>query len=174
MPAPRVSVMSSPMTDTRPACFPAWTARVLQNRCTGRRTLEGTRSPCSMSDGHDGAVAVIHVAGAAYAHPGGSELFSDVSFRVGTGRHAALVGVNGVGKSTLLRCIAGELRPTDGSISVDGSVAYMPQAIGTDTDAGTTVRELLARFSPPAVRDAATAVAAAEVANDVEPTERTG
>ena len=124
-----------------------------------------------MSLGHHGAMAVIHVAGAAYAHPGGSELFADVSFRVGSGRHAALVGVNGVGKSTLLRCIAGELRPTDGSVSVDGTVAWMPQAIGTDADAGTTVRELLVRFSPRAVRDAATALAGAEAANDAEPTD---
>jgi ATPase subunit of ABC transporter with duplicated ATPase domains len=119
-------------------------------------------------------VAVIHVAGAAYAHPGGSELFADVSFRVGSGRHAVLVGVNGVGKSTLLRCIAGELRPTDGSISTDGAVAWMPQAIGTDDDAGTTVRELLVRFSPPAVREAAIALHRAEAANDEHATEKTG
>jgi ATPase subunit of ABC transporter with duplicated ATPase domains len=119
-------------------------------------------------------VAVIHVAGAAYAHPGGSELFADVSFRVASGRHAALVGVNGVGKSTLLRCIAGGLRPTDGSVSTDGSVAWMPQAIGTDMDASTTVRELLVRFSPAAVRSAATTLADTEAANDAAPTERTG
>jgi ATPase subunit of ABC transporter with duplicated ATPase domains len=119
-------------------------------------------------------VAVIHVAGAAYAHPGGSELFADVTFRVGTGRHAALVGVNGVGKSTLLRCIAGELRPSEGSISVDGRVASMPQAIGADEDRATTVRELLVRFSPPEVAAAAEALARAEAANDEAPSERTG
>ena len=37
--------------------------------------------------------------------------------RVGDGERAALVGANGVGKSTLLRLIAGELRPTAGTIS---------------------------------------------------------
>jgi ATPase subunit of ABC transporter with duplicated ATPase domains len=126
------------------------------------------------SDDHDGAVAVIHVAGAAYAHPGGSELFSDVSFRVATGRHAVLVGVNGVGKSTLLRCIAGELRPSDGSISTDGSVAYMPQAIGTDEDAARTVRDLLVHFSPPAVRDAASALHRAELSNEEHANEQSG
>ncbi|MCU1372549.1 MAG: transporter related protein, partial [Ilumatobacteraceae bacterium] len=60
------------------------------------------------------AMAAINVTGAAYAHPGGSLLFSDVSFRVRSGQHAALVGANGVGKSTLLRCITGELPLDDG------------------------------------------------------------
>src|ERR1700761_182266 len=50
----------------------------------------------------------IAVSGLAYAHPGGDLLFSDVSFRVAPGRHAGLVGTNGVGKSTLLRILAGE------------------------------------------------------------------
>ena len=119
-------------------------------------------------------MAVVHVAGAAYAHPGGSELFADVSFRVGTGGHAALVGINGIGKSTLLRCISGELRPSAGSISTDGTVAFMPQAIGTESDAHTTVRELLVRFAPAAVRDAGAALAAAEAANEVAGDEASG
>lgn len=128
--------------------------------------------------GEDAAMAVIHVAGAACAHPGGDRLFEDVSFRVRSGQHVALVGTNGVGKSTLLRAIAdvdgGRRSVVAGSIHVDAPIALMPQAIGTGADAATTVRELLARFSPAAVRDAATALAAAEAANDAAPTEGTG
>ncbi|HLI58088.1 MAG TPA: ATP-binding cassette domain-containing protein [Solirubrobacteraceae bacterium] len=56
----------------------------------------------------------IAVSGLAYAHPGGDLLFSDVSFRVAPGRHAGLVGTNGVGKSTLLRILAGELEGLEG------------------------------------------------------------
>jgi ATPase subunit of ABC transporter with duplicated ATPase domains len=37
------------------------------------------------------------------------------------------VGKNGIGKSTLLRLIAGELYPSAGSIHVEGSLAYTPQ-----------------------------------------------
>jgi ATPase subunit of ABC transporter with duplicated ATPase domains len=119
-------------------------------------------------------MAVVNVAGASYAHPGGAELFADVSFRVGSGRHVALVGANGVGKSTLLRCVTGELSPTAGSVVVDGSVVLMPQAIGTDDDAGTTVRELLVRFSPKRLRRAAERLVAAEAENDDAPSARTG
>ena len=52
----------------------------------------------------------VAVSNLAYAHPGGDLLFDRVSFRVTPGRHAGLIGTNGVGKSTLLRILAGELR----------------------------------------------------------------
>lgn len=119
-------------------------------------------------------MAVIHVSGAAYAHPGGSPLFEDVSFRVRSGQHAALVGANGVGKSTLLRCVFGELPLLAGAVNADGVLALMPQSIGTGADADTTVRELLVRFAPTQVRDAGLALATAETANEAAPTDRTG
>ena len=119
-------------------------------------------------------MGVVQVSGAAYAHPGGAELFEDVSFKVGDGRHVALVGANGVGKSTLLRCIAGELRPTAGSVRVDATVARMPQAIGVGADAETTVRALLLQCASNRVRRAGEALAAAESANDREHSETSG
>ena len=44
-----------------------------------------------------------------FAHPGGEPLFFDVGFTVAPGEHAAIVGSNGAGKSTVLRILAGEL-----------------------------------------------------------------
>ncbi len=119
-------------------------------------------------------MAVINVSGAAYAHPGGATLFSDVSFKVRSGQHAALVGANGVGKSTLLQCIAGDLPLLEGTVATDAVVAHMPQSIGTGEDAATTVRELLVRFAPSRIRDAGLALAAAEHANATSPTDATG
>jgi ATPase subunit of ABC transporter with duplicated ATPase domains len=116
-------------------------------------------------------VAVVDVNGIAFAHPGSDELFADVSFRVPTGRHVALVGANGVGKSTVLQLIAGTLAPTEGSIAVDGTVRLMPQAIGAEHG---TVRELLAAFSTPRLAVAATRLAAAEAANHEQGTDTTG
>ena len=119
-------------------------------------------------------MAVINVSGAAYAHPGGATLFRDVSFKVRSGQHAALVGANGVGKSTLLRCIEGELPLLEGSVATDAVVAHMPQSIGTGDDASTTVHQLLVRFAPSRIRDAGLALAAAEHANATSPTDATG
>ena len=140
-------------------------------------------------------MAVIDVNGVSYAHPGGSELFHDVSFRVASGRHAALIGPNGAGKTTLLRLVAGPgqprqsgrsderglsgesseppERPTEGSVSVDASVRLMPQAIGTGPGSG-TIRELLGQFGPTRLAEAAATLIAAERANDADPSEATG
>ena len=101
----------------------------------------------------------ITVSDLAYAHPGGEELFSEVSFKVPAGAHAGLVGGNGVGKSTLLRILAGELTALDGAASTGGGAAYMPQDVGLG---GGTVRELLLSVAPPRLRAAGARMLAAE------------
>ncbi|CDR16777.1 ABC-F family ATP-binding cassette domain-containing protein [Streptomyces iranensis] len=62
----------------------------------------------------------------------GTSVFDGLSLGIGRGR-TGLVGTNGSGKSTLLRLIAGRLRPTEGSVTVGGSLAYLPQNITLDT-----------------------------------------
>ena len=52
---------------------------------------------------------------------GGFTAVSKVSFRVGQGEILGLIGPNGSGKSTIFNLIAGALRPTSGSIRLDGS-----------------------------------------------------
>ena len=47
----------------------------------------------------------------------------DVSFSVNKGDALGLIGLNGSGKSTMLKVIAGVLKPTKGSVTVRGSVA---------------------------------------------------
>ncbi|GII84712.1 ABC transporter ATP-binding protein [Sphaerisporangium siamense] len=63
-----------------------------------------------------------------FAWPDDTPVFDGLSFALGSGR-TGLVGPNGSGKSTLLRLIAGDLRPTAGSVSVRGELGYLPQAL---------------------------------------------
>ncbi len=107
-------------------------------------------------------MSVIELTDVSVALPGGWTLFEGVSFRVPDGQHAALIGANGIGKSTLLRIIAGEDRPTAGTIRVDGRVGLMRQFIGSDARP-TTVREFLLAYSDSDVRRAAERLRAAEV-----------
>ncbi|MEU3752868.1 ATP-binding cassette domain-containing protein [Streptomyces olivoreticuli] len=64
--------------------------------------------------------------------PDGTPVLDGLSLSIGRGR-TGLVGANGTGKSTLLRLLAGQLRPTQGSVAVGGSLAYLPQNVTLDT-----------------------------------------
>jgi heme exporter protein A len=50
---------------------------------------------------------------------GGREVFSDLAFAVGAGEALIITGPNGAGKSSLLRLIAGLLRPTAGELVLE-------------------------------------------------------
>ena len=56
-------------------------------------------------------------------------MFADVSARLNRGDHIGLVGPNGVGKTTLLRLLLGELEPTAGGIARSPAlrIGYLPQ-----------------------------------------------
>ncbi|MFE4368318.1 ATP-binding cassette domain-containing protein [Streptomyces sp. NPDC056835] len=64
--------------------------------------------------------------------PDGTTVFDGLSLTIGRGR-TGLVGANGTGKSTLLRLLAGLLRPSQGSVSAGGSLAHLPQNVTLDT-----------------------------------------
>ena len=98
-------------------------------------------------------MAHIAASGLAFAYPDGELLFSDVSFRIPPGGHVGLVGANGVGKSTLVKILAGALAPDEGDASIGGAVGYMAQDVGAADDRR-TVRELLLSLAPRAVRAA--------------------
>lgn len=65
-----------------------------------------------------------------YTHQNKDLLFSDINLTVNNHEKTALIGNNGVGKSTLLKIIAGELQPTYGQIIVETEPYYVPQIFG--------------------------------------------
>lgn len=52
---------------------------------------------------------------------GRMQILHDIDLRVGAGEIVALVGANGAGKTTTLRSICGQIAPSSGTITFDGS-----------------------------------------------------
>ncbi|MGW5371793.1 ribosomal protection-like ABC-F family protein [Streptomyces sp. NPDC004009] len=84
--------------------------------------------------------ASVVCSGLSFAWPDDTPVFHDLSFALPAGR-TGLVAPNGSGKSTLLKLIAGELRPTAGSLTVGGTLGYLPQSLPLTGDL--TVAEVL-------------------------------
>ena len=64
----------------------------------------------------------------------------NVSFEVLKGDALGLIGLNGSGKSTMLKTIAGVLKPTEGTVTVYGTVAPLIE-LGAGFDMALTARE---------------------------------
>ncbi len=86
----------------------------------------------------------IDVSELSFEYPDGTPGVQELSFKARAGEVTAVVGPNGVGKTTLLELIVGALRPSQGVANVVGEVAYMRQNPGFDGSETPTVGDALA------------------------------
>ena len=63
---------------------------------------------------------MMEIKNLSYHYKGGSQVLNDVSFAVEPGQILAILGNNGVGKSTLLKCLNHILKPDSGTVVLDG------------------------------------------------------
>ena len=83
----------------------------------------------------------LQVQGLSYIHPNKDILFQNISFSVSSGDKRAIIGNNGIGKSTLLKIMAGRLARSVGTVLCDDRLYLVPQHFGQYNDQ--TVAEAL-------------------------------
>ena len=105
----------------------------------------------------------IVVSDLAYAPPGVDQIFFDVNFGVSAGEHAAIVGANGAGKSTILKILSGVYEADEGEFTVGGNMLSMTQDVSMSRPED-SLRDMLVEVAPKVLRDAGRALIAAEVA----------
>jgi iron complex transport system ATP-binding protein len=93
-------------------------------------------------------------------------IFQNYCAKVKRGSTFALLGPNGCGKTTLLKILLGALKPTAGSVVVDGRMAFVPQLLQVTFDYSVLDMVLMGRarqvglFSQPSAKDEEAAMAA--------------
>jgi energy-coupling factor transport system ATP-binding protein len=114
------------LCEHRPGPFLDLVDRFWQLDAHGRLSDGRWQAPCapqpvclpkSTGDSADGP-ALLEVRDLAFAGHGGTPVWQDVSFAIGRGRRIVVTGLNGTGKTTLLRVLAGFLKPSRGSVRI--------------------------------------------------------
>ena len=73
-------------------------------------------------------------------------VLNDINIEVKRGESLALIGLNGCGKTTLLKTIAGILEPTKGEVRLGGTIAPLIN-LGAGFDMEATAKENVSAFS---------------------------
>lgn len=96
-----------------------------------RRERGGTAS-FSVEDAARSGKLVVEASDAGFAYPDGAAVIRDMNMTVLRGDKIGLVGENGTGKTTLVRLMLGDLKPTDGRIRLGTNlqIAYFDQLRG--------------------------------------------
>lgn len=79
------------------------------------------------------------------------ELFSGFDLTVEVGERVAIIGPNGIGKSTLLKCLVGDLEPSSGTIkwSENSDIGYYAQDHAADFEDDLTLIEWMGQWGKP-------------------------
>lgn len=110
----------------------------------------------------------IELSSVGFAYRPEQWVFRGCSAAIPRNHVVALLGPNGRGKTTLLKILLNSLRPTEGSVTVNGRVAFVPQLFETSFDYRTLDIVLMGRarniglFSQPSNDDKKRAVSALE------------
>ena len=77
---------------------------------------EDIELPVNLSSGGEIDGFLIQMIGVGFGYPNGKILFQDADFGIISTSRIVLLGENGNGKTTLVKLLMGELRPTSGEI----------------------------------------------------------
>lgn len=97
----------------------------------GTREQEYARVSLNITPAKQSNKTPIEIQNLSFSYPNSPQLYDKLSFSLTRGEKFLIVGENGVGKSTLLKLIVGNLNPTEGSVIMGNNttIAYYAQEL---------------------------------------------
>ena len=87
-----------------------------------------------------------------FGYPGGAKLFNDLSMEIAAGDKLAVIGYNGMGKTTLLKLLSGHLTPQEGRVVIGHRIiiGYQAQEFSDLLNDELSVYDAVRQCLPPA------------------------
>jgi len=85
-----------------------------------RELIDAEEKGSAGSGGNIKSFDTIEFRNVSFTYPNGTQVLQNTSFHIKKGKHYALIGENGAGKSTIVKLLLGLYAPTSGEILIDG------------------------------------------------------
>jgi len=92
----------------------------------------------------------LNIVGVNHTYEDGNEVLKDINLKFDPGEKVALIGGNGVGKTTLLKIIMEEMKPSSGEVHWGATIenSYFPQDTADTISGNGTLYDWLRAFDP--------------------------
>jgi ATPase subunit of ABC transporter with duplicated ATPase domains len=93
----------------------------------------------------------LDVEGLSKSYEGQAPIFENLDLKIEVGERVAIIGPNGIGKTTLLRTLAGDLEKDKGRLkwSENANIGYFAQDHAADFDSDETLFDWMSRYGKP-------------------------
>ena len=86
---------------------------------------------------------VIKIKNMSFGYEQSTEILKNINIEVEEGDFLTIIGENGSGKTSLIKCILGLNKISKGTIEVNGRVGYLPQTTEIQNSFPATVEEIV-------------------------------
>lgn len=88
-------------------------------------------------------MSVIKISNVSFGYIQSIQILKNINLEINEGDFLAIIGENGSGKSSLIKCILGLNKVSEGNIEVSGRIGYLPQSTEIQNNFPATIEEIV-------------------------------
>ena len=88
-------------------------------------------------------MSIIKIENMSFGYTNSSETLTNINMKINEGEFVAIIGENGSGKSSLIKCILGLNKNYEGKINVKERIGYLPQVTEIQNNFPATIEEIV-------------------------------